>query len=143
MWEEFRLPYIFERMQNFSIPVGDEILIESYDGKHLVRLLPKPTVTDYEEDHWEPGWDRFEMLGIDGGGEPILINGLEQRLSLDPAREVLDVVRVDGRVVQRIEFSDMSGDWGIATYSFDGKWLVIGVPYDLFVYRWCGGPLAD
>ena len=136
MWTEVGLPYIFERMMNFSIPIDDEILIESYDGMHLLRLLPAPAVTNYPEEHSEAGWEKFEMLGLDGGEAAILVNGLEHRLSLDLNRQVLTVVAADGAIVQSIEFSDLSGDWGFATYSVDGKWLVIGVPYDLYVFRW-------
>jgi len=136
MWEEIGLPYIFERMRNFSIPVDDQILIESYEGMHLLELLPVPRITIYDEDHFEPGWKKFEMVSLDEYAEPFLLNARDELLSLDLEQEVLTVRSPDGSVIQEIKFNDLSGDWGVATYSVCGKWLVIGVPYNLYVYRW-------
>jgi hypothetical protein len=152
MWDEVGLPYIFERMLEFSIPIEDQILIVSYDGMHHVRLAPTMEVAHFPEhregdglvfgddvEHVRFGGVDFPMLGLEGG-TPILDDPRRgHRLSLDLAGERLRVVDGEARVVQEIAFYDLSGDWGFATYSADGKWLAIGVPYDLFLYRWCEG----
>jgi len=35
-----------------------------------------------------------------------------------------------------VEFSDLLGDWRWATFSADSHYLLIGIPYDLFIYYW-------
>ncbi len=110
----------------------------SYDGAHLVKLSPTVEVSHFSEYEGRPefaGLDLF-MLGLDGGAPITTDVARGHHLSLDLPAERLRVIDRLSRIVQEIEFHDLSGDWGYATYSADGKWLAIGVPYDLFLYRW-------
>jgi len=75
------------------------------------------------------------MLRLYGGG-PILTNELGDQPSLELSQDRLVVLSSERQVKQVIEFSDLSGDWGWATFSADGHCLLIGVPYDLFIYQW-------
>ncbi len=81
------------------------------------------------------GGQAYPMLGL-YGGVPILTNELGDQLSLEPSQDRLLVLKSERQVKQVIEFSDLSGDWRWATFSADGHYLLIGVPYDLFIYWW-------
>jgi len=135
MWEQLKLPYVFERMIAFSIPENDEILIESYDGWHLLKLPPEVSVA-HDPEGAEDQCDVDRMLGLEGGAPIMEDSQRGHRLTLELARERLLIHDSGGGLVQEIEFSDLSGDWGYATYSKDAAWLLIGAPYDLYVYRW-------
>jgi hypothetical protein len=151
VWEGVDLPYIFERMLEFSIPNEDQMLIVSYDGAHHLKLLPTVEVTHYPEHregedlHYDGdrvlfGGVRFKMVAMDE--DPPITHDTRRghHLSLDLPGEKLFVIDDEGRLVQEIAFVDLSGDWGFATYSEDGRWLAIGVPYDVFLFRWQDDP---
>ncbi|HSI34685.1 MAG: hypothetical protein ACAI43_01330 [Phycisphaerae bacterium] len=150
MWEEMDRPYLFERMTEFSIPRDDRLLIASTEGLQYVRLSPEIAIdrvdasVEYLGDY-DPVWDgvRFEMLG-NWHCDPIIVHpdGGEV-LDLDLEAQTLLVLGTGGDVRQEIRFDDMSGDWGVATFSADGKYLVIGVPYDIYIYRRTTGPPED
>lgn len=142
MWIEIPHSYIFERMTSFTIPEKGRMIICSYDGAHFVTLAPTVSVvhdltmaeeyTGGEEVEWEGTTHR--TLGY-GGGNPILVHPDGSRLILRITEERVDLIAPNGEIVQTLEFSDLSGDWGFATFSSDGEYLVIGVPYDIYLYR--------
>jgi len=142
MWIEIAHPYLFERMTSFSIPHRDRMVICSYDGAHFVTLVPTvsvahdPTLAEEYTGGDDVEWEgvTFRTLGY-GGGDPILVHPDGSRLVPRIAEECVDVISPDGVVIQTIEFDDLSGDWGYATFSTDGQYLVIGVPYDIYIYR--------
>src|SRR4051794_32404784 len=125
MWEEIALPYVFERMTAFSIPTEDRVLISSYDGLHLVRLAPEIEVRHWPDqpEKYHGGDDdvelcgvRYETLGLNGGS-PLMATGRGEWVELDLPRERAQILDRAGHFVQEVEFHNLSGDWGYATFS--------------------------
>lgn len=148
MWEKLKLPFICERMVAFSIPQRDAVWVMTWDALFQVTLAPDANVLPvlrseeeldgvFDEDRnlLIIGEQAYPMLGL-YGGVPILTNELSDQLSLEPNQDRLVVLNSERQVKQIIEFSDLSGDWRWATFSANGHYLLIGVPYDLFIYRW-------
>lgn len=146
MWKPIQLPYIFERMIAFSIPAADVVWILSYEGLHRLTLVPRPEVwtePKHAEDYGLLDADgtllvyagqRIPMLGL-YGGEPLLRHPKGQQLAPHFDSERVDVLAPDGSIEQAITFKDLSGDWGFATFSADGRYLLVGIPYELHVYQ--------
>ena len=40
-----------------------------------------------------------------------------------------------GEVIFEDTFEDLSGDWAVITFSEDGQYIVLGLPYELYVYE--------
>lgn len=148
MWEKLELPFICERMVAFSIPQQDAVWVITWDALFQVTLAPDVSVLPvlqgegeldkvFDEDRslLAIGGQAYPMLGL-YGGVPILTNEFGEQLSLEPSQDRLLVLTSERQVKQVIEFSDLSGNWRWATFSADGCYLLIGVPYDLFIYRW-------
>jgi hypothetical protein len=126
-------------MIGFSVPQDGEVLVISYEGVHLVRLGPKVTVeTDgefAEYDIYDPnsGMARYRgkeyrIIGLQGGN-PLLESPYGERLVLDAESETLAVVQ-NGETVFLVPYKNFSGDWAAATFSPDGRYIVLGCPYD-------------
>ncbi len=135
-------------MVAFSIPQGDALWVIAWDELFRVTLAPEvdiSTVLQGEEELGEVFNEHRSILVIDAqiyptlglyGGVPTLSNMSGDHLSLEPCQDRLAVLNSDQQVKQIVEFSDSSGDWRWATFSVDGNYLLIGVPCDLFIYRW-------
>lgn len=148
MWETLKLPFFCERMLAFSIPEQNRLWVMSHDELFQVTLAPQVYISTVLRGSEELGGifdeDRsvltingqiYPLLGL-CGGVPILTNQLGDQLSLEPSQDRLVILNSERQVKQVIEFSDLSGDRRWATFSADGRYLLIGVPYDLFIYRW-------
>ena len=147
MWNRIKLPYIFERMLAFSIPMRDCVLVLEDEALHFISLSPELEVTT-DKEHAEEYLDIYDnepnifnyrgklykMLGL-YGGEPILSDIYGNQLNLDAERELLEITDIEGKVIQEIQYFNLSGDWAYTTFSPDGEMLAIGVPYDLFLFR--------
>jgi hypothetical protein len=127
-------------MIGFSIPHDNTVLVVSYEGVHLLRLGPEITVeTDgrfKEYGVYDPdsGLARYEgkeyrIIGLHDG-EPILDQPDGEILLLDAASETLAVVR-KGQTLFSMKYTNFSGDWAAATFSPDGRYIVLGCPYDV------------
>lgn len=139
MWKRLKVPPICERMIGFSIPQDDEILIVSYEGVHLLHLGDEVTV---QTDNNFAGYDiydvdsgialyqdtKYQIIGLEGGN-PILKSSFGERLTLDTDSEILSVMRGDTTVFST-EYENFSGDWATATFCPDGRYIVLGCPYD-------------
>jgi hypothetical protein len=126
-------------MIGFSVPQDGAVLVVSYEGTHLVRLGPPASVeTDstcceydsYDPDtgvchHLDRAWD---IIGLHPG-RPILTGRDGEHLVLDTEAESLSVVK-EGEVAWTSTFANFSGDWAAATFSPDGRFIVLGCPYD-------------
>ena len=126
-------------MIGFSVPQGGEVLVISYEGVHLLRLTSKVTVETNDEfaeyDIYDPdsGLARYRgkeyrIIGLQGGS-PLLEAPNGERLALDTESETLSVVR-NGETVFSVKYENFSGDWAVATFSLDGRYIVLGCPYD-------------
>lgn len=144
MWVRIDLPFICERMIAFSIPDDGEMWVLSYEGLHRIKLSPVVSVETFRQhaedytiyDHKRCeltfGECRYPMVGLHGG-KPILEHPNGDQLK--PDEERVTILDEQGDEKQVMEIVDLSGDWGHATFSRDGRQLVIGVPYRLFVYQ--------
>lgn len=151
MWQSVPLPYICERLICFSIPVSDEFWILSYEGLHRVTIAPTISVSTDRSyagdlDIWnaEDGellvvGDGFhKALGL-AGGHPIHELPGSERLEVDPDTKILAVADPTRQHVQELGFFDEAEDWTHATFSTDGRYVVVGTPNSLTIYR-CSNP---
>lgn len=138
-WRCIPVPGICERMLGFSVPQDGIVLVVSYEGTHLVRLGPPASVeTDSEiseYDIYDPDTGvcrymgkQWEIIGLHVG-RPVLTGRDGEHLVLDAEAESLSVVR-HGVVAWSSRYSNFSGDWVAATFSSDGRFIVLGCPYD-------------
>src|SRR5262245_31884063 len=145
MWREPKVPEICERLIGFSVPQDGEVLVISYEGTHVVRLGSTITVETDEEfaeyDIYDPdsgvaryrGRD-YQIIGLHGGA-PLLESPTGERLVLDVKAEVLSIVRGSKTIYSR-PYENFSGDWAAATFSPDGRYVVLGCPYDFDFRVW-------
>jgi hypothetical protein len=138
MWRELKVPYLCERAIGFSAPVGDEFWVISYEGLHRVRLNQPVQVQTDENAREYVAYDpdagvlkyRGRECAIMGlhGGHPILRSPQGETLELDAAAEMLSIVQ-DEKAIASLKFTNFSGDWAVATFSQDGRYVVLGCPY--------------
>ena len=144
-WQQRPVPGICERMIGFSVPQDGTVLVVSYEGMHLVRLGPPVTVETDEEhaeyDLYDPdaGVCRYrgkewDIIGL-YPGRPLLTGRDGEQLVLDAEAETVSVVR-GGRAVWSSAFENFSGDWAAATFSPDGRFIVLACPYDFDFRVW-------
>ena len=144
-WRRLRVPAICERIIGFSVPQADQVLVISYEGAHLLRLVepievahapehPEYDIYDPETGSAEFRGARYSILGLHGGS-PILSSPQGERLELDRTRERLYVTR-EGRTVFETQYENSSGDWSAATFSPDGRFIVLACPYDFDFRAW-------
>lgn len=138
-WRRLPVPSFCERLIGFSVPQEDTVLVVSYEATHLVHLGPPVRVeTDAEHgeyDLYDPEtgicpylgkpWD---ILGLHPG-RPLLTGRGGERLVLNAEAQTLSVLD-DGEVAWSSTFENFSGDWAAATFSPDGRFIVLGCPYD-------------
>jgi hypothetical protein len=146
MWNKIELPYLCERIIAFSIPENDTLYVMSYEGIHQVTLAPDIKIRT-DEEHAEDyellnteemtmsyGGKHLKMLGLHGG-RPITINNAGEKLKLDRTACSLSIKDSTDHTRQTIQYTDLSGDWAIASYSADRKYLLIGTPYELHIFH--------
>jgi hypothetical protein len=144
-WSSLAIPPFCERLIGFSVPVGDMSLAISYEAVHLLRLGESVSVdTDRnfaEYDIYDPetgtaeyAGTRFTIVGLHGGN-PLLTTPYGARLELDQGRQTITVV-THGAVELAAQYENFSGDWASATFSPDGRHLLLGCPYDFDFRIW-------
>jgi hypothetical protein len=146
MWNQLKLPYFFERMIAFTIPVENTVIVLSYDGLHKICLFPDIEIaTDteqaenyaiYDENKKTLIYDNrtYDALGL-YGGNPILQDFQGNSLAIRREREQLDIIDTNGICFQSIPYSDLSGDWAFASFSFDSNFIILGLPCDLYLFK--------
>jgi len=141
-----RLP---ERIIGFSLPVDNQIALISYEGVHLLHVDDPVSIQDDPQHPEGAGLfdpasrtlvhrqKRYAILGLHGG-RPRLTSDRGETLDLDLKNETLRILGPGRRVEFALRFDDLSGDWGMATFSEDSEVVVLGLPYDLHVVKRCG-----
>jgi hypothetical protein len=148
-WRQLSIPNICERMIGFSVPQDDAILVVSYEGMHLVRLSTPVTVesdSEYTEyDLYDPdsGVCRYRgrewnIIGLSPGC-PMLIGRDNEQLLLSTEAQTVSVVRGDEEEWS-FTYENFSGDWAAATFSPDGRFIVLGCPYGFDFRVWMRSP---
>ena len=156
-WRKLEFPsWTCERMIGFSLPVAGRLVLVCYCGIVSMDLAnPAAWTLDDSETAWEggTGYDQttqtlqyrgaiYRLLGL-YGGEPIQRSGAGEEAELT-APVVIDTTGGrymrsltirdrSGAVSFRVDFEELSGDWGFATFTSDGNYVIAGMPYDLFV----------
>jgi hypothetical protein len=144
-WRQLAVPNCCERLIGFSVPQGDTVLIVSYEGTHLMRLGAPITVEtdpEYGEyDLYDPEsgiccyrgqeWHIIDLLP----GRPTLTGLKGEQLVLNGEAETVSVVREDEEIWS-FNYENFSGDWVAATFSPDGRFIVLGCPYDFDFRVW-------
>ena len=138
-WQKLRVPQICERMIGFSVPQAGEMLVISYEGVHILHLGNEITVktddkfAEYEIYDPDLGIARYQeksyqIIGLHGGN-PIIESLAGDRLLLDTKAETLSIVGND-QTDFSMKYKNFSGDWAAATFSTDGRYVVLGCPYN-------------
>ena len=144
-WRRIPVPSLCERMIGFSVPQGETVLVLSQEGRHLVSLNSPVTVeTNHscgEYDHYNPvtGICRYmektwQIIGLHPG-HPILGSPQGEWLELDETAETVSVF-LGTKEIWSASFENFSGDWAAATFSPDGRFIVLGCPYDFDFRVW-------
>ena len=154
----------WERMLGFSIPERQELVIVTYDGIARLNLetLKQAAFDDrypegegiYELASSELRYDgqTYQIVGV-YGGTPLLQNSLGERIVLGVEEEEEEKDTPDGRHVKatsaestlliqdqdgnpsfEFTFQNFSRDWQRATFSRDGRYVVLGMPYDIYAF---------
>jgi len=132
-------------MIGFSVPQGDTVLVVSYEGMHLVRLGTPVTVetdpeyAEYDLYDGESGVCRYlgrewDIIGL-FPGRPVLTSCDGEQLVLNTEAETLSVVH-GSEEVWSSTYENFSGDWAAVTFSPDGRFIVLGCPYDFDFRVW-------
>ncbi len=147
MWKEIRLPYIFERMMAFSVTVSNRVVIISYEGIHTLNFGIAPFQIQHDLAYPEGGnlfdWasntlkyqgQDYGTLGL-YGGTPRLTSALREELVLRSQDKTFSVLDESGQVLFQHRYQDLSRDWAAITFASDDKFIVLGVPYDLYLFQ--------
>jgi hypothetical protein len=156
-WELVQHPYICERMIGFSLPIDGRVAVLSYEGIHIFEL-GDPSSISHDHDYAEgipahqpgeefprrgAGYDsEHQRLDYDGrlypilglhGGDPLTTSSRGDAIQLTQDR--LLVKETSGKDTLSYAYNDLSGDWTVATFTQDASHILLGMPYDLFVFR--------
>ncbi len=155
-WRDVDIPCLghIERLTGFSVPVGNRVAVISYEALHVIDLTARRIIE--RDETVAEGGDAYDaqtqtlhhkgisypILGVHGGSRALLTNPLGERLAFDTSIDgpgsivrVLHVLDADNQAPIDIHFDDFSGDWCHATFSPDGRFIVVGAPYDLLVLQ--------
>jgi hypothetical protein len=145
-WAKLKVPSFGERIVGFSIPQEGEVLVVGYEGIHLLNIDSDSTVeidtTVSEDDIYDPDTGivryknkEYKIIGLHGG-EPITDGFDGEELLLDEDSETL-FIRRNQEIIFSYKYENFSGDWTAATFSPDGRFIILGCPYifDFLVLR--------
>lgn len=134
-------------MIGFSVTASSRVVIVSYEGIHTL-ILGNTSIQVQHDLAYPEGGDLFDtqrntlkyqdqdyqMLGL-YGGTPRLTSAFGERLVLRPREETFSVTDERGNVVFHHKYQDLSGDWAFITFAPDDEFIILGVPYDLYIFR--------
>jgi hypothetical protein len=152
----------WERMIGFSIPEGNALIIVTYDG--LVRMNLESPVTASIDERYPEGrgiydmatsevryeGQTFQLVGVHGGAPIVwspraeqIVLGVEEDVETPDGRRVRATPEVSTLLVEdanrhaslAFTFHNLSRDWQRATFSRDGNFLILGMPYAIHVFR--------
>ncbi|HYQ02770.1 MAG TPA: hypothetical protein VER96_29065 [Polyangiaceae bacterium] len=143
-WVPVTVPSFCERLIGFSVPISNRSLVISYEAVHLLTLGETASVsTDdvAEYDIYDPDTHSAQYQGVVytiiglHGGNPLLTSPDGRDLKLDQNRLALEVT--SGSTIElSTTYQNFSGDWVAATFSTDGRFILLGCPYDFDFRVW-------
>ena len=142
-WVPVAAPSFCERLIGFSVPIERRSLLISYEAAHLLTL--GETVSIHTDDSvaaydiYDPRSgtaryrnDVYSIIGLHGG-QPLLASPDGSDLRLE--RHSLTVTS-GTKVELSTAYENFSGDWAAATFSPDGRFILLGCPYDFDFRVW-------
>ncbi len=147
MWEKLNLPkFIAERFIGVTLPINDSILLVSYQGIHTLNLSkPYALLNDINYPEGRGLFNSknntltykgfvYKTLGLHGG-EPTVKSPKGEHLVVDLNREVIEICDHTGRLIFDYQYEDLSGDWCVSTFSQDGQYVLLLLPFDICVFK--------
>jgi hypothetical protein len=152
MWRKIDISALsFERLVGFSIPVYDSVVVISYDEVQLLKIrlgyilqienvqidrngIFPFNICSEKKKSIDINGVRYDMLGI-FGGNPVVSSAKQDILSIDPHNQRLIARDVLGQEILSFPYNDLSGDWQLATFSADSKYIILGMPYELHIWH--------
>ena len=144
-WRRLKPGYICERIIGFSLPVGGEVAVISYEGVHIIPLASPDVVAHHPE--LAEGGDVYDIelqqLQFGGRGFPILgLHGGTPRLRSTRGEQInfgegdaFTLRDASGREVFTRAYEDLSGDWRVVTFTPDDEHILFGLPYELQIFQ--------
>jgi hypothetical protein len=139
---DFGKPPQSDRIVGFTIPTAGTFYVCDHDGVWKVKLEATPITELTNETPYEFVERRADFLGLVFEGlnanDPIVrVRQNQIAYDFDPEKDFVTLnYEVAGRSGQ-IEFRTLSGDWFAASFSDDGKYLVLADPHDIALYEVC------
>ncbi|HMK48112.1 MAG TPA: hypothetical protein VK436_15935 [Methanocella sp.] len=147
MWHKIEIPgNIAERFIGISVPISSKVALISYECVHLLDLSsPFEIFNDNDVPEGGTHYDKdLEILSYKGinysivglyGGISILENQEGEKIVVDTKKECFYIRNIPNEPVFEFRYDDMSGDWFAATFSDDGKYAVLCLPYGLYAFE--------
>jgi hypothetical protein len=137
---KLNLSLLPERIIGFTIPKAGTFYICDHDEvwRVAIGLAPAVQVTDLEPYKFVESRADFLGLLFEGSAvnEPLLPVGQNKiDYDFDPKKNFVAVRYTVGGESGRIEFPILSGDWFAASFSDDGRHLLLAEPYDVALYE--------
>ena len=144
-WQHIEHGYIFERMIGFSLPINGEIAVISYERVHIVpldnpdgaihhhELAEGGETYDWKHQQFKLDDRNFLVLGL-YGGSPRLSSNKGESLAFGEG-DNFSIRDSSGREIFSHAFDDMSGDWRVVTFTQDDKHVLLGLPYNLEIFK--------
>ncbi len=144
MFKEVKLPYIADRFIGISLPQGDECIVLSYEGTHIINLKTKKIKHDYSNAEggidFNPNRNIFRVsenpLRIHGlyGKKEILKNPQNETLNNDMNKEII-VLKCNSDIIWSYKYNDLSGDWHFISFTEDFQFIFFLIPYELHIFE--------
>ena len=144
-WQRLKHGYICERIIGFSMPVGGEVAVISYEGVHIIPLASPDAVAHHPElaeggDAYDTERQRLEfegcafpILGLHGG-TPRLRSARGEQITFGDG-DAFTLCDANGREVFTHAYEDLSGDWRVVTFTPDDEHILFGLPYELQIFQ--------
>jgi hypothetical protein len=146
-WKEIKLPYIFERMIGFSLPLNKTFIVISYEGIHTINLNCEQIdiINDFDYPEGESIYDNqnniciyngvnYDILGL-YGGESINKSNVGEQLIIWPQIEKFSLIDNNKGEQFSYKYNDLSGDWKILSFSYEFNYILLGLPYELRIFE--------
>lgn len=125
-----------ERLIGFTIPRDGHFHVCDHDEVWVVEIGPplKVEETDILPYNFASESNDFIGWGSDRT-HPILSHGDKAiGYDFDPKKDDLTLRYSNGDETHEIEFATFSGDWFTASFSRDGRYIVLAEPYCIAIY---------
>ena len=133
------IPPESDRIIGFTIPKAESFYMCDHDEVWRVSIGAAPSLEVTEHESYEFVAGRTDFLGLVFKGfsknAPLLRVGQNEiAYDFNPKKDFVAVnYKITGRS-GRIDFRILSGDWFAASFSDDGRYLVIAEPYGIELY---------